>query len=113
MTALFVSYVCDFCDGLRKPARLYHGYVLWQGAPARAGRHAYVFATRDDAERYRSAAGVDPCEIREVVCEYELRWQRSRGSINDVDLAEKLATLFPDHRFEPAPYRVYPAQACA
>ncbi len=110
MTALFLTYVCDYCDGLKKPDKLYRGWVLWQGTPGRQGRQVYVFPTRADAERYRMAAGLDPCEIREVVSEYEIRWHRSRGSIRDVELGERLATVFPDHRFEPGPYRVFPAK---
>lgn len=112
MLPLFTSYVCDYCDGLKKPPLLYHGYVLWRGEPGRDGSQVYVFRTRRDAERYRAASGMDPsCEIREIVSEFEIRWQRSRGSIRDLELGERLLTLFPDHRFEPAPYRGYPANA--
>src|SRR5204862_7456793 len=91
MIALFSSYACDFCDGLRKPDLLFHGFVLWRGDPGPVGAQVYVFRTRADAERYRRSSGDSTsCEIREIVSEYEIRWQRSRGSIRDVELGERL-----------------------
>ncbi len=107
MTPLFVSYVCDFCDGLRQPAQLYRGFVVLKGLPDRNGKQVYVFPTRTDAERYRAASD-DACEIREIVSEYELRFHRAPGTIEGLSLGEKVLTVYPDHRFEPAPWRGYP-----
>ena len=34
MTALFISYVCDYCDGLKKDAGKQDvGYVVWRKLP--------------------------------------------------------------------------------
>ena len=52
MRALFISQVCDFCDGLEgDEADWAVGFVVWRGRPTPSDE--YVFPTREDAERWR------------------------------------------------------------
>ncbi len=53
------------------------------------------------------------CDIREVLAHQEIPWQVSRGSIRDLELASRLYEIYPDHRFEPKPYRAFLAPAVA
>jgi hypothetical protein len=107
MRPLFVTYACDFCDGLTKPGLLHRGFVVWRGLHPTGAREEYVFPTRADADRYRSAARLCHYEIREVLSETQIHWHPSRGTIRGLDLADHLYTIYPDHRFEPGPYRAF------
>ena len=105
MTALFTSYVCDWCDGLKKPKPVARGWVLWHDE-GKSGRELYVFPTREMAEYYRRATGSEG-EVREVLSEFPIQWHSGKGTIQNLRLADRLFTVFPDYRFEPAPYRAY------
>jgi hypothetical protein len=103
MTALFTSYVCDYCDGL-KPAGVFRGFVVvHRPLPSQE----YVFKTKEDAEKWRRLSRHDKAEVRQVISEQEFRWQPSRGSIQGVTLADRLFEIFPDPKFERRPYRAY------
>ncbi|MCC6874764.1 MAG: hypothetical protein IT378_10705 [Sandaracinaceae bacterium] len=104
MTALLFSMVCDYCEGhgLKIQGR---GFVVWLDRPP--GSEQYVFKTRADAERWRRHQQVEGAPIRAVLTESTFRWRRSSGSITDVDLADHLFEIFPDHRFEPGPFRAF------
>ena len=105
MTALLLSYVCDHCDGLQVPSTPYPGFVVYRGAPEGSVREEYVFRTHLDAERWRILSQREECEIREVESSSEFRWRVSTGSVKDLELADRLFEIFPDHRYEPAPNR--------
>lgn len=96
MTALFSSYVCDWCDGLKKLEARSRGYVVWSGVE---GLEHYVFPSRDDAERYMDAIGLSSQEIREVFSEEEFVWQRSRGTVKDITLAKFRYVVWTTSRF--------------
>jgi hypothetical protein len=109
MIALLVSYVCDYCE--RPPAleHLYRGWVVWR--PDRTGARDYVFPDRESAERWRSLRGPTDAEIRQVLCPQPFRWRQSAGSLRDIQLADRLYEIFPDHRFQPARDRAFLAPA--
>ena len=108
MVQLFLSMACDHCDyGVAKD-RLHRGYVVYRGSTEGvAPFEEYVFRTRMDAERWRTAAGREGCEIREVYSLSAFRWHLSRGTLRDVVLADHMFEIFPDHRYEPLPHRAF------
>jgi hypothetical protein len=104
MKPLFLSQVCDFCDGLdRDDIDWDLGFVVWRGRPLPAEEH--VFPTRADAERWKQANGMKDEPILPVRAPVKFRWRRSTGALKDVTTADRLVTIFPDPRFPPAPYR--------
>jgi hypothetical protein len=108
MTALFTSYVCDWCDGLKKLHPVARGWVIWRPSALvnAEERECYVFPTPQMAEYYRSVTNVEG-EIRQVLSEQPIRWSDGKGNIKNLRLAERLYTIYPDHRFEPGPYRAF------
>lgn len=105
MMPLFISYVCNHCDGIRDEHELDRGFVVWRGRPW--GSQEYVFRTRKDAERWRVINGLHGCPIREVLTEDSFNWRRSGGFIEDLELADHLFEVFEDHRYEPGPHRAF------
>jgi hypothetical protein len=105
MTALLLSYVCDYCDELRSDTTPYRGFVVYRGRGR--VREEYVFRSRRDAERWREMFKLDDCEVREVESAHEFRWRVSNGRVKDLELADRLFEIFPDHRYEPAPRRAH------
>lgn len=103
MTALFTSYVCDYCDGLREAGRHRGFVVVHRPLPSQE----YVFRTKEDAERWKSLNRQEGAKVKVVLSEDEFRWQASRGSVQGVMLADRLFEIFPDQRFEKKPYRAY------
>lgn len=102
MTALFTSYVCDYCDGLA-PIQWLRGYAVFRGDDDFA-RPIYVFPTQTDAALYRSKNSWQQYPIREVRFEHAIRWKHASGALAGVTIAERPFTLHRDHRFEPLPY---------
>ena len=79
MTALFLSYVCDYCDGLTDEGLVYdRGFVVWRPRPTPA--HEYVFCTREDAEQWRAVQGLANYTVREVRTVSKFRWRKIRGA---------------------------------
>ena len=107
MIALFYSAVCDYCERQMPTESLYRGFVVYRGQRSADGDEEYVFRTRADAERWRRIAGREGCEIREVYSLNAFRWHKSRGSARDLELADHLFKIFPDHRYEPLPHRAF------
>lgn len=105
MMPLFISYVCNHCDGIRDGLEYHSGFVVWRGRPW--GSQEYVFRTRKDAERWRVINGLHGCPIKEVTSETEFRWRKSGGFIEDLELADHLFEIFEDHRFEPGGHRAF------
>ena len=108
MTALFTSYACDWCDGLKKPIPVARGWVIWRAGSSTSveERECYVFPTPQMAEYYRSVTNVEG-DVRQVLSEMPIRWSDGKGNIKNLRLAERLYTIYPDHRFEPGPYRAF------
>jgi len=95
MIALFVSYVCDWCDGT--PQGVFHrGWVAWDET-ADAPVTTLVFRSRDDAERW-SIGRERPLQIREVLSPWPFAWTYSRGSLRDLELADRPFSVHHDHR---------------
>jgi hypothetical protein len=110
MKPLFVTYVCDFCDGLTPDDADYdHGFVVWRGRPMPT--EEYVFSTRDDAERWRAVQGLVDCPIREVLSPMKFRWRTSSGTVKGLKMVERPVTIYPDRRFPHGPNRAFLA-AC-
>lgn len=104
MKPLFITQVCDFCDGLvTDPADWDLGFVVWRGRTMPTNE--YVFATREDAERWKEAQGMTDEPILAVRAPFKFRWRKSTGTVKDVTTADRLVTIFADHRFPPAPNR--------
>lgn len=110
MKPLFISFVCDYCDGLEEDdAGWEGGWVVWRGRPLPA--EEYVFATFDDAARWKELQGLADAPIVRVLAPHKFRWRKSTGSIKDLTMADRMVTIYPDRRFPPAPNRAYiPAQ---
>jgi len=107
MVQLFLTQACDYCDyGLPKE-RLHRGFIVHRSTGEAGSREEYVFRTRMDAERWRTAAGRDDCVIHEVYSITPFRWHLSRGTLRDVVLADHMFEIFPDHRYEPLPHRAF------
>ncbi|MCA9610692.1 MAG: hypothetical protein KC619_34090 [Myxococcales bacterium] len=107
MTPLFVSQVCDWCDGLAAPETLHTGYIVWR---ARAlPSMEYVFPSPEEARKWGRARGFDQAPIRPVQSLEPFRWRRSSGSLKDVTLADHLYEIHPDRRFAPQPHRAWVA----
>ena len=102
MTALFTSYVCDYCDGL-VPIAWLRGFVVFRGDDDFA-RPIYVFPSQTDAAIYRSKNGWQQYPIREVRFEHAVPWKKAKGSLTGVTIASMPFTLHRDHRFAPLPY---------
>jgi hypothetical protein len=110
MTPLFISFVCDFCDGLAADDTDYdHGWVVWRGRAMPADE--YVFSTPEEAERWREVQGLEDCPIREVLAPIKFRWRKSNGSVKGLRMAERPVTIYPDRRFPIAPNRAFLADA--
>jgi hypothetical protein len=111
MTQLFLSTACDYCDFGVPKERLHRGFLVHRPAAVQAGYEDYVFRTRTDAEKWQEAAGLKSCAIREVYSLMPFRWHLSNGMLNDIVLAQGMYEVFPDHRFEPLPNRVFLAES--
>jgi hypothetical protein len=109
MTALFVSYACDYCDGLVEEPDYDRGWVVWRarGVPA----EEYVFRTPEDAARWRNANHLDDFPIVEVRAPIAFRWRTSTGTLKDLVMADALVSIWPDRRFPPGPNRAFIAGA--
>ena len=103
-TPLFYSAACDWCDGLVS-VPFDHGWVVWRGRPP--GASEYVFRTPADAERWRVVQSLQDCPVREVLSEVPFRWRNSSGNVKDIELADRLIEIYPDHRFPAAPNRAF------
>lgn len=95
MTPLFFTMECERClsPHARTTVRLERGYIVWRSRPP--GSSEYVFKSQQDAERWRTASGLDAFPIRAVLSRTPFRWRRSTGSVRDVELADKLFEIFP------------------
>lgn len=107
---LFISMVCDYCDGLTSaPSDYDHGWVVWRGRPMPADE--YVFSSRDEAERWRDIQGLVSCPVREVLAPLKFIWRISSGAVKGLRMADRPVTIYPDRRFPPAPNRAFLADA--
>lgn len=110
MVQLVYSQACDYCDFGPPKDKLYPGFVVYRKPEAKV-REEYVFRTRLDAERWRTAAGREGCEISKVYSVAPFRWQFSRGTLRDLVLADHIFEVFSDHRFELLPHRAFLAES--
>jgi len=94
---LFISSVCDWCDGVTYDKCIYKGYVVWR--PLRATRINYVFKTIEDATKWRLANQLVSFDIVEVSSENEFIWRETSGNLKGVNLADRQYEIFPDHNF--------------
>src|SRR5688572_572693 len=85
MLALFTTFVCDHCDG-DPQGDFYRGWVIWPERPIGAVQ-TWVFRSREDARRWlkRRSDGI----VCAVLADRPFTWTRSRGSLKDVELAER------------------------
>lgn len=104
MFLLFVSYVCDHCEG-DAPLDWFSGFIVYQPERLGSGNPFHVFRTLTDAAIWRSAAGLQHCELREILSEDAFLWRQSRGNIDDIQIANQPFEIFADHRFEALPHR--------
>ncbi|HET9955837.1 MAG TPA: hypothetical protein VFQ61_15105 [Polyangiaceae bacterium] len=103
MVPLFFSCVCDYCENPRFDG-FFRGYVVWRG---RAGESDYVFPTREYAERFQRARGLYQNEIRLVLSRDPFHFRKSTGTLKDLEFADRLFEIYPDHRFQPGPGRAF------
>jgi hypothetical protein len=105
MTQLFLSVACDHCDYGVPKERLHVGFVLHCAASPNA--EEYVFHSSSDALRWAKMIGRAGCEIRQVYSLMPFRWHMSCGTLSQIVLADHMCEVFPNHRFEPLPHRVW------
>lgn len=106
MVQLFLTEACDYCDYGPPQAKLHKGFIVMRptdGDPF----EEYVFRTKVDAERWRTAAGRESCEIRSVYSLMPFRWHLSTGTLRDLVLADHMFEIFKDHRHEPLSHRAF------
>ena len=104
MLALFTSYVCDWCDGAPQ-GRFHRGWVAWDettNAPATA----LVFRFADDAARWGEGRE-RTLQVREVLSTETFQWTHARGSLRDLELADRPFQVFRDHRFPAGECRAF------
>jgi hypothetical protein len=105
MTALLVSYVCDYCDGLAQ-IDWHTGFCVFNGDDD-FSRPVLVFPSRTEAALYRSVKQFRDAQIREIRFEVPVRWKLAIGALDGVTIAAKPFELHRDHRFQPLPYHGY------
>ena len=102
MRPMFMSCVCDYCDGLVE-IDWHRGYIVFRGDEDFA-RPVYVFPSRTDAAIYRSYHGWQTFPILEIRYEHPVGWRTAIGDLEGVTIAERPFALYPDHRFPSAPF---------
>lgn len=100
MRLLFVSWVCDYCDGLAnagepKDTFDYRGFIVLRNDGLLPCQE-YVFATLADAERWQTLGGIgkEASRIEEVRADKPFRWQPSRGTVRGIILADALYKVY-------------------
>jgi hypothetical protein len=94
MRQLFISWVCDYCDGLASAPTAndpgdFRGFIVLRkdrDLPC----EEYVFATRADAERWKDLNGLFDADVKQVMARKPFRWQPSRGTVRGIILADAL-----------------------
>jgi hypothetical protein len=102
MRPLFVSYVCDYCDGYAS-VDWHSGFIVFNGEDD-FGRPVFVFPSRTEAAVYRSVKEAREAQIREIHFECPVKWKAASGALDGVTIAAQPFELHRDHRFEPRPY---------
>lgn len=105
MTALFLHYACDWCDGLMTPAEEFTGFIVWRDRALPSME--YVFPSEAEASKWREAKGLDDAPIRAVKSHSPFHWRQSTGSLADLTLADRLYEIHPDQRYAPSPQRAH------
>lgn len=100
---LFLSMVCDFCDGLAHEQGWERAWVVWRGLPLPADE--CVFRTREDAERWREAQGLDTAEVLPVCSPTPFAWRNDTAIAGDVIPIAHPVTIYADRRFPPGTNR--------
>ena len=104
MTELFVSHVCDWCDGL-KSAEEFTGYIVWRDIALPAME--YVFPSATEAVKWRKAKRLHEAPIRAVKSRSAFRWRPSRTPLVELVLADRVYEIHPDASYSPAPQRAH------
>jgi len=108
---LLIGVACDVCDNL--PAERQSadsdcsGYVVWRDRPP--GSNEYVFRTERDAELWRQSAGLSRCPIKPVRTSTPMRWRKSIGTVQHLELADRMYEIFfikPENRTGDYAWRV-------
>jgi hypothetical protein len=102
MTPLFISYACDWCDGLVQ-VDWQSGFVVFRGEDD-FDRPVYVFPSRTEAALYRQLQGWQHHQIREIHFQHPVQWKSAGGKLQGVTIAARPFELHRDHKFESLPY---------
>ncbi len=108
MVALFFSCVCDYCDGKIEAPKVEEGFVVVRDGAL--PRDAYVFRTRSEAELWKTTNNLSDYAVRRVLSPARFTWRESTGSLKGITTADRLITIYPDHKFPPGPARAYLTQ---
>ena len=103
---LFTTLVCDWCDGHLNTA-VDRGFIVYLPDKIGSGNLNFIFRNRTDAAIWRSVKGLQAHAIREVLAPCTIRWMKSKGSMEEVELADRAFEIFADHRFPFAENRAY------
>lgn len=111
MVSLFLSQVCDYCDYGIPEDKLHRGFIVYRlDSDATFPREEYVFRTRMDVARWRSASNREGCAIYKVFSLMPYQWHMSRGTLRDVVLADHMFSVFENWKYEPLPHRCFLAE---
>jgi hypothetical protein len=106
MTILFVSAVCDWCDGLKQSKASDTGYVVFEPFSGTGSVDLEVFPSPDQAMYYQRTLRI-PGEIRKVITDAPIRWQSADTAMPGLIVADVRFKIYADSKFEPGPYKAY------
>lgn len=104
LVPVLLSVACDYCDFGVPSEKLHRGYIVLRSDPP---FEDYVFRTRMDADRWRQAVNCGGFAIYSVYSLTPYHWHMSRGTLQNIVLADHLFEVFASHRYAPRPHRCF------
>ena len=95
---MFFSRTCEYCASKPDIEKCHVGYIIVQDEITDGGEFHYVFPTIGCAYRwqfYQSKIGT----IRKILSYEEFVWRKPRGTTRDIELADRMFEVFPNHKF--------------
>lgn len=106
MVELFLSCVCDYCDSKPDLDKLHHGWIIHRDLIGPGFPH-YVFSTAASALRWYTSQINRDGVVKLVLSHEPFRWRPSRGTLRNIEFADHLFEVYPDHRFPKGPHRAF------
>lgn len=106
---LFRTYYCEYCDTKDSdtpPGTWYSGWVCYRPEGSRILNYC-VFPNRKDTEKWKAVNDIKDGEVREVYSETPFTFKKSSGILKGISIADSLYEVYPDHKYDPKPYRAF------